>query len=225
MARRILTLLLLLSTLFAFEYEVIKNIDGNDSIVTIYLDNKEMFSLIGDDTRTFKEAYSFISKMIQYNHLGYDSKDIMTKALGSGTFGVYYGQNLILGFTNKERVLNEKRGNSLEQLRRFAQSIQYKKAKKIILSNNEKNGTKIRYVTEVNIAPNKKSKYFPAIHEHLALGTKIRILNTKTDWSVVVQIVKNQPLIVKNGIGLNHKAIEALGIDVYGEHKIRAQFL
>ncbi|OGI07663.1 MAG: hypothetical protein A2Y40_04180 [Candidatus Margulisbacteria bacterium GWF2_35_9] len=225
MARRILTVLILFSILFAFDYEVIKNIDGNDSITTIYLNNKEMFSLMGDEIKVFKNAYSFISKIIQFNQLGYDSKDLISKEIKLGNYGIYIDNNLILNFSDQEKILNEKRGNSLESLRRFLQSIQKKNSAKTIISSRRKIVTEINSVTEVNISSDSNSKYFPAVHEYLPLGTKVRILNPETDWSVVVQIVKNQPLSVKNGIGLNIKAIEALGVDIYSAHKIRTQFL
>ncbi|MDD5455990.1 MAG: hypothetical protein PHV30_03040 [Candidatus Margulisbacteria bacterium] len=226
MARRILILLLIISFCFAFDYEVIKNRQNQDDITTIYLNNKEVLSLMGADVVSLKKAYSFIARLMQFDQLNYDEKDITVRKIQANQYIILWSDQKLLSFNEQDKLLNDARGNSLDKLRKFVESIKTSdRPAQIILPQRSFNIRQITQIKEININMPKDSKFFPAVHPSLPLGTKLRVLNPSKDWSIVVQIVKNDNLGLENSLGLNARAISALGFDNQAVPVIRTQLL
>jgi len=228
MARRILTLLLILifTLTLCMDYEVIKNSDGDRDIISIYLNNNEVLSLIGDDTETFEKAYSFIAKLIQYSYLQYDVNQIRLDKAPGLNYVLFWEDKVLLHLSQDEKDMNDRRRNGLDEIRLFIKSInKVQGQEKIEIYNRKLSIRDVNKIKIVSIKQPSSAKCFPAIHRHLPLGTKVRIINPETDWSVVVQVVRNEDLGLDNLIGLPEQAANAIGIKETGQVMIKTQIL
>ena len=216
------------SFLFAFEYEVIQNSDKNNDFITIYLGEKEVYSLIGNDFETYKRAYSFISKLVLYENLNYRSSSLsFTKDEHLDRFLVSWSEKPLLYLSINEKRLNSKRGNRLENLVRFVDKLSGENemiGDQVIL---QKRSKSIGRINSVNIVQLKSqgSSVFPAIHKSLPLGTKLRVLNLSTNWSIVVEVIRNEDIGNLRVLGINNEAKIALGGEKYSLKKIKIQAL
>ncbi len=217
-------LALLLSYTFGFDYEVIKSKDRQDDVTLVYLNNQEIFTLIGTDPDSLKKAYSFIARVIQFNQLRYDSQDIVVSR-NNLLYSLKWNEQELLVFNEKERTLNENRGNNISKIKRFIDSIKLADNRARIVPDKTVCYRGINKIREISFSQKEAFKFFPAVHAFLPLGTKIRINNPVKDWSIVVQVVKNENLGVDNIIGISSKAIGALGLDVQANGQVRSQLL
>lgn len=215
-----------LSLGFALDYEVIRNYDDHNQLVTVYLDKEEVLSVIGEDFLAYRRAYSFISKLILYNQLNYDPNKIQLVKMTGNQYKLSWDDAVIARLTPAEKKLNDSRGNSVVNLKRIAKFNGFLSnyGKKIAIPLFRDKARSIRKLKTIDIADNAyKSKYFPAVHPSLPLGTKIRITNLNNNWSVVVEVIKNIEVGSASTIGIDNLVSDALRLD--DNQRIKIQVL
>ena len=222
----LLILLLLSSVVFSFDYEIVRNHDGQfGNVVSIYVNNREIFSVLGDDTEAFKRAYGFVAHVIDCGQLRYKEGD-MCVVRANNNFAIQWNDQRLVVFSDKERLLNDARANTLERIKGFGVAVSHQDdGSPVRLPEKVAGYKKINQIKEVPIATAKTWKYFPAVHAFLPVGTKMRVLNPAKDWSIVVQVVKNENLGMDNTLGLTARAMSALGVDSQKESAVKTQFL
>lgn len=226
MARRLLIILCLLtSCLYPFDYEVIRNHEGDQDYLSLYLNNREYLCVLGNDPTTTKRVYSFVAKLIEQSELQNDPDNILVSSTTKGGSEIVWHDSTLMVLTSAETLLNEKRQNNLARLKDFAKSIQLNNGSHpIAIPIQAKVKFKpINHVQFADVAGQAFGAIFPASHPFLPIGTRLRVLNPHKDWSIVVQVVRHDKWVSESSLGINSKAIRALGLEETGA--VKTQFI
>ncbi len=224
MARCLLVVLFLLtSCLFAFDYEVIRNHEGDKDSLSLYLNNREYLCLIGNDPVTTKRVYSFLARFIEQSELQNNPNSLLFRSTAKGGTEIVWQDTTLLVLSDSETLLNEKRQNGLPRLIDFARSIQIDNGAHPISLQAKAKFKPINHVQLSDVAGQAFGAIFPASHPFLPLGTRLRVMNPLKDWSIVVQVVRHDKWVSESSIGINSKAIRALGMEETGA--VRTQFI
>ena len=226
MARRLLVSILLVSSLlYAFEYEVVRNHDGDQDTLSLYLNNRECLCVNGGDPVATKRVYSFIARFIEQSELQNDPELIFFRSTTKGGLDIVWKDLPIITLSESEITLNEKRQNNINRLRDFAKSIQVNDSKhSAAVPMQAKTKFKpINHIQLAELAGQAFGSFFPASHPFLPIGTRLRVMNPSKDWSIVVQVVQHDKWMSENSLGVNSKAIRALGMEETGS--VRTQFI
>lgn len=223
--RLLVSFLVFSSCLLAFDYEVIRNHDGDNDYLSLYLNNREYLSVLGSDPITTKRLYQFVARLLEQTELQNDPESLFVKVTNREGAEIYWRDCKLIQLTEAERALNEKRGNAVSRLRDFTQSIR--------LINHSGPITiplqarlKFKSIDRVqfsDLGTQLSWSFLPASHPFLPLGTRLRVMNPNKDWSIVVQIVKHDKWVIGNALGLNNRAIRALGLE--GGGAVKTQFI
>ncbi|MEK6557976.1 MAG: hypothetical protein AABZ14_06715 [Candidatus Margulisiibacteriota bacterium] len=225
MAWRVLIIFSFLMGLgFGWDYEVIKNTDQQGEMVTIYLGSKEVLSLKGNDTEALRKAYTFIARLMQCHELHYDPEQLVLRQVRASEYGIYWADQKLVSVTEQERSLNGIRGNTLLKMKDLVKGGRERR-ETIAMPVKGSVFKGINQIKEIAISFKENVKVFPAVHAFLPIGTKVRVINPLKDWSVVVEIVRNEDVGLGNVLGIPRKAIQALGVNAQASSPIRTQFL
>ena len=177
MARSLLILVLfIISCSYAYDYEVIRNNYKNSEITTVYLNNVEVLSLAGSDVKVLKRAYGFLSRLIQYKNLRYNTEGMVIKRNNNKTTEFLWDEQSLIKLSIVDEGLNQSRNNNLEKIKTFLSSIKNGiNNNKILYTEKGSSYKGISILKEMNLSDFKNWEMFPAVHAFLPLGTKIRI--------------------------------------------------
>lgn len=209
---------------FGWDYEVIKNSDSQGELVTVYFGSSEVLSLKGDDTETLKKAYTLVARFIQCRELHYNPEQLVLRQVRASEYGLYWADQKLVSMTESERVLNGVRGNTLVKMKKMIGAEQVH-SEMIAMPVKGSVFKGINQIKEIAMTLKENVKVFPAVHAFLPVGTKVRVINPMKDWSVVVEIVRNEDVGLGNVLGVPRRAIQALGVNAQAKSPVRTQFL
>jgi hypothetical protein len=226
MAWRLLAVLLFItSLLFSFDYEVVRNHDGDQDSLSLYLNNREYLTVIGCDPVSAKRVYTFVARLLEQSELQNDPSKLVFRLSNKGGGDLWWQDTSLISLSQAEKDLNDKRQNTVLHLREFARTIQLDgDAQPISLAQIEKVKFKaINHIQLAELAGQAFGALFPASHPFLPIGTRMRVMNPNKDWSIVVQIVRHDKWVSDCSLGLSSKAIHALGME--GTGVVKTQFM
>lgn len=215
MARRILVSFILFLTLafsVNYSYEVIRNMHNDIPIVTVYLNDIEVFSFLQEGTSGLSRAYSFLSQISMCLQAGMDPRKIKIEKLKDKQM-IKWDKEIITQITLEEFILNKEKGTSVNKLRKVLsgfKSSSYLEYSLDQFKNNISNSSLKSFMVK-EVSALKANKYLPIVHSILSVGTKVRLHNPLNDWTVIAEVV-DQIAISVDQIGLDKEGIKALGI-------------
>lgn len=226
MAGRLLVLIFVLVSFgLSLEYEVIKNIDRDEEIITAYFDHQEVLSLNEGDYEAFKRMYSVLGQLMLLRQLNYDVADLKFVRAGATHYALTWNEQRIVVINDSEKRLNDRRGNKISRIRRMLRKYGSSEGKaRIPLVKEDLSIKTIKSAQKMGFKVKEFGPYLPAAHRFLPVGTKLRVSNPVTDWTIVVKVVENIPNNSDDILGLGETAWSALGLS-HDQAIIKTQLL
>lgn len=209
MARRILVFIIfLLFFVFAQDFEYIRSSYQGKDTTLVYLDGKEVLTLLGNDQYTLEKAVSIVSQLQLLGELRYSIKDLKWQKNKNNAV-LLWGTEIVTDLSLEEMDINTKKKNDIINLASIFENTSTG-GEKIALNNKDNGLIKSMVLHKKDLVS--YDGILPAVHAHYPLGTMLRLHNLDTDWTVVIKIIDNDTEMEENVLGVDDNTLKALGV-------------